>query len=323
MHIDWPGNRCVLCLEEASLSLEHLIPAALGGVLTCSFLCGKCNSTLGASFEAAAKADPSIRIAVSNLQSHIPGLASKLTENQQFISQGPGGLERGKIRGGKFDVRSRTAEDGSLIQPTDRARISLETILRKSGIGEIPIAEALRKFDEAPENERVTLAPGLETIKWSIEQIQLDLSNGKLMSPLVPLKIGFEFLACHLGTTVYDEAPQMCELRTALCQMLEDDPCYSVERLNASEYKPFHGICYESTSPYARVLIRLFGWLAFRVHFRRLSVGGPRFIYTHYLDTGREDVRIPDHRSTHLNRLILDQIRSSAAVSLLSTGPIP
>ena len=171
-------------------------------------------------------------------------------------------------------------------------RKSVETILRKSGIDAIPLAEALRKFDETPDNHKITLVPGLEVVKWSIEQIDLDLSNSKLMSPMVPLKIGFEFLACHLGTTIYDEAQQLQELRTALREMVEDDPCFEVERLNASEYQPFHGICFEGNAPYARVLIRLFGWLAFRVHFRGLAVSGPRFVYTQSLATGSEDLRV-------------------------------
>ena len=112
------------------------------------------------------------------------------------------------------------------------------------------------------------------------------------MSPIVPLKIGFEFLACHLGTASYNEAQQMQELRTALRERAEDASCFEVERLNTSEYKPFHGICFEGNAPYARVQIRLFGWLAFRVHFRRLAVDGPRFVYTQFLDTGSEDLRV-------------------------------
>ena len=292
MHISWTGNRCLLCLEEAPLSKEHLIPEALGGALTCSFLCTRCNSILGSSFEAAARADPFIRIAVCNLQAQMPELAKKLSEDQPVLVQGPGGQERGKIRRGELSVKSRSAADGSLIQPTDRARKSVEIILKKSGIGEIPIAEALRKFDETPDNHKITLAPGLEIAKWGIEQIDLDLSDSRLMSPMVPLKIGFEFLACHLGTTIYDETRQIQELRTALREMVEDEPCFELECLNASEYKSFHGICFEGNDPYARVLIRLFGWLAFRVHFRRLSVSGPRFVYTQSLATGSEDLRV-------------------------------
>jgi hypothetical protein len=222
----------------------------------------------------------------------MPKLAKKLSENQPVLVQGPGGQERGKIRRGEVRVTSRRAADSSLIQPTDHARKSVETILSKSGVGEIPLAEVLRKFDETSDNHKITLAPGLEVVKWGIEKIDLDFSESRLMSPMVPLKIAFEFLACHLGTAIYDKAHQMQEVRIALREMVEDDLCFEVERLHAAEYKPFHGVCFEGNDPYARVLIRLFGWLAFRVHFRRLAVGGPRFVYTQSLATGSEDLRV-------------------------------
>jgi hypothetical protein len=290
--IPWQGKKCILCLNEASLTVEHLIPQALGGILTSDLLCGACNSSLGASFEAAARSDPSIRIAVWNLRARIPNLAEKLTENQTYLGSGPGGTERGVIRNGEFRIRSRIAKDGSLIQPSDDARKSVEKILRKSGSGMAPIEEALRLLDDAPENERVQVAPGLEVEKWSIEKLDFDFKGNRPMSPLVPLKIAFEFLACHIGTAIYDDAPQFCDLRQVLRESIEVHECFRVDWLNAAEYKPFHGICFEGNDPHARVLIRLFGWLAFRVHFLRLGVGGPRFVYTHYLDTNREDIRM-------------------------------
>ena len=289
MNIKWPGNRCILCLKETSLSKEHIIPEALGGILTCAFLCKDCNSNLGSSVEAEARIDPSIRVAVSNLQSHIPELADRLMENQRFISHGPGGVDQGKVRQGEFRVQSRTAEDGSLLQPTDCARKSIKKILQRGGADQTAIGEAVRKFDERGENERIKLAPGVEAVKWSIEKIDLDLSSSSLMTPLVPLKIAYEFLALRLETAIYNESPQLQELRTALRQSVRDHPSFQVDRLNASEYKPFHGICFEGNDPHGKVLIRLFGWLAFRVHFRHLAVGGARFAYTHYLDIGQDE----------------------------------
>ena len=289
MNIQWSGDRCILCLKETSLSKEHVIPEALGGILTCQFLCKDCNSYLGFSVEAKAKTDPSIRIAVSNLQSHIPELADKFMENQHFISHGPGGTERGSVRAGEFRVQSRTREDGSLVQPTDCARKSVENILRKEDADDDVIRQALRAFDKGGENERVELPHGLEVVRWHIEKIEPDLSN-KIMSALIPLKIAYEFLALHLGTAIYDKAPQMQELRTTLQESIEDHPSVQVDRLNASEYKPFHGICFEGNDPYCKVLIRLFGWLAFRVHFRCLAVSGSRFVYTHYLNAQEEDL---------------------------------
>lgn len=227
-------------------------------------------------------------MAIERLRAHIPDLARELMENQDFVAVGAGPKSRGYVRGEEFRVKSQQLEDGSLIQPTDIARNSIETILKKQGMEDFQILESLQTFDEAPENHPVALAPGLEIVNWATNSIRLDFSNSRLMSSLVPLKIAFEFLACHLGTAVYDEAPQINDFRRVLREEYEDDPCFKVDRLNAADYKPFHGICFEGNDPHARVLIRLFGWLAFRVHFLRLSVSGPRFIYTHMLDSGEE-----------------------------------
>ena len=285
MNIPWPGNRCILCLKESPLSKEHIIPEAFGGILTCSLLCRDCNSNLGSSVEAEAKTDPSVRIAVDNLQSQISGLADRLMENQNFVSHGPGGTEQGTVRDGEYRVRSQEKEDGSLIQPTDCARESIKTILQRGGAGQAAIRESLRKFDEGGENERIRLAHGVETIKWAVEKIEPDLSSSRLLTPLVPLKIAYEFIACHLGTAIYDETLQIQEIRTALLDSIKDHPSFEVERLEAPEYKPFHGICFEGNDPHGKVLIRLFGRLAFRVHFRRLAFDGSRFVYTHCLGT--------------------------------------
>lgn len=292
MHIEWAGDKCLLCLDPAPLTKEHIIPSSVGGTLTCTFLCKGCNSKVGAYLEAIAKTDPSILLAVRHLQPVIPELARQITEGQAFVSHGPGGKEHGTIRKGKFRTRASTKEDGSIIQPTEQARKSIAKILRKSGEGEIPIEEALRQFDEAPENKRISLGSGLEVVKWTIEQIEPDFRKSVLLSPLVPLKIAFEFIACLLGTAAYNKARQMSELRMVLCDRIEDHPSFCVERLSASEYKPFHGIFFEGNDPHARVLIRLFGWLAFRVHLKNLVVGGPQYVYTHLLDSNEEDLRI-------------------------------
>lgn len=292
MHVEWPDGRCILCHSSENLSKEHLIPDALGGILTCDFLCRVCNSTLGATFESTARTDPSVRLAVQRLDGQIPDLADKLKENQSYFVDGADGRNHGTIRDGAFRIKARTADDGSLIQPTDIARKSIANILRKSGMDDAPIAAAQRLLDEAPENQRVELGPTLEVVKWSVEKIHLDLSTSRLMNPLVPVKIAFEFLACHLGGAIYADLPPLIRTREAIRNMDAEDPSFNVERLNAEDYKPFHGICFEGNSPHAKVLIRLFGWLAFRVHFLQMSVGGDRYVYTHYLDTGREDIRV-------------------------------
>ena len=274
------------------LTQEHIIPHSLGGRLVSRFLCSTCNKTLGYGLEHAARSDPSIRIAAQRLSPKIPNLARQLEENQRYLGESEAQLAPGYIRNGDFRVFARKLKDGSLIQPTDEARRSIQGILQKSGCDHPPIEDAVQTFDNAPDNEKVEVAPGLEIVKWRIDKIQPDFNKSPLMNPLVPLKIAYEFIACHLGIAIYEQVPPLDEIREALKNQEPDSESLRVERLHAKEYESFHGICFEGNNPHASVQIRLFGWLAFRVHFLRLAVNGRQFIYTHYLDSGNEDVRI-------------------------------
>jgi hypothetical protein len=249
---------------------------------------------LGHDLEASARSDPSILLAAKNLAGKIPSLAKALMESHPHIGQSQPGPARGYIQNGKFRVRSQTLDDGSLIQPTDDARKSIAKILRKSGFEEAPIRKAVVALDEAPEDEKVEIIPGLMVAKWSIQKVMMDLSKAKMMDPLIPAKTAYEFLACHIGNAIYDDAQQLFEIRKALLKMGGLSEAIRVDRLSSNSYEPFHGICFEGNDPYAKVQIRLFGWLAFRVHFLRLSIGGPRFVYTHKLDKGIERVDVID-----------------------------
>ena len=59
--VPWPGLQCIVCLANSDLTVEHLIPEALGGRLTSRLLCRACNSRIGHQAEGQAKADPTIR----------------------------------------------------------------------------------------------------------------------------------------------------------------------------------------------------------------------------------------------------------------------
>ena len=152
------------------------------------------------------------------------------------------------------------------------------------------IRNALATFDDSEENKRIEIAPGLKIAKWTVEDIKLDVSKGQFMNTLIPAKVAFEFMACHLCTLVYDDAPQFSEVRQALNSSNPETNAIQVERLTSGKYEPFHGIYFEGNDPYAKVQIRFFGWLAFRVHFPHLAFRGPRLMYTHRLKTGEEFV---------------------------------
>lgn len=287
--VPWNHPRCIVCLaNDRALTLEHVIPDCLGGRLTSVFLCKSCNSTLGHKVEAAAKSDPSIRIAMQRLRDQIPALAARLEDEQAVIAKSSGGTIRGTVRKGEFRAHAHKAPDGSLIQPTDIGRRSLQRILKKHGYDEEPIRTAIATFEITPDNQRIEVAPGVEIVKWSIESLSPDFSKGELLNTLIPVKIAYEFMALHVGSAIYNDTRPLAEIRGVLLSGDSDSSVFEVERLTSDKYEPFHGICFEGNDPHAKVLIRLFGWLSFRVHFLQLAFGGPRFVYTHRLDTNQE-----------------------------------
>lgn len=160
-------------------------------------------------------------------------------------------------------------------------------MLQKSGFENSPIQKAFEAFDQAPENEIVEIIPGYKVVKWTIQKVELDLTKG-LMNHLIPAKTAFEFLAFHVLTLIYADNQHLTEIREVLLNPTQEQNIVGVERLFSGEYDPFHGIVFEGNDPYAKVQIRLFGWIAFRVHFHHLFIGGPRFVYTHRLDSGKE-----------------------------------
>lgn len=214
---------------------------------------------------------------------------SPLQQGQSVVAIGPGGKAAGRLTDGQFIVKATKMADGSLIQPTPDARCSIQTMLERGGADPKLRAEALARFDAAPENTRVALVPGLDIVKWGVQGLEPGL-EGPLMDPVVPIKTAYEFLAGHLGTAILESAPQLDGIRDILAGGTMDTSVVAVDRLHAPTARPFHGVIFEGNNPHARVQVRFFGKLAFRVHFRQLALGGPRAAYTHDLVTGEEMV---------------------------------
>ena len=180
--------------------------------------------------------------------------------------------------------------DGSLIQATPAAVKSIRSLLTREGLPDAKVAAALRSFEEAPENIKLILSPGIEAVKWSVTGLRPSL-DGPLLNLLVPVKSAYEFLALHVGTAICQDTPSLSAIRKVLHETRLDTRHVEVERLHAQDAKPFHGLVFEGNIPYAKVQVRLFGQLAFRVHFKSLSVAGPGGMYTHELPSNQEHVR--------------------------------
>src|SRR5262245_21663821 len=154
MKVPWFGDRCIICLGNDALSEEHVIPEALGGDLKCDFLCKPCNDLFGSSFEAKAKTDPAIRIAVAELRSEIPLIHGLLEDGQQYFAQSGPARIRGIFRQGAVTPLPSRHIDGSLMLPTNEAPEHIERILTKDGHAPEFVQAALKRVAAAPERQR-------------------------------------------------------------------------------------------------------------------------------------------------------------------------
>lgn len=288
MKFPWPDDRCVVCAQRASLTNEHLIPDAIGGRLTCDFLCKSCNDKLG-EIEADLRSDPAIRLAIENLKPCLPRLWQKMVEGQPYVVTSKRGTEKAKFRRGAVRVDASRLDDGSLIQPTEDARGSIRTMLRRGGHTEAQINQAIGSFNAAPEDARVSIAEGIDVVNWTVQEVEPALT-GKPLDSLVPLKIAYEYLALSFGISVFNR--RLDSVRDALISRGQVPSDCLVEPLRSRNYLPIHGLVVERAQPHVSVLILLFGYLAFRVHFSTLAHPDQVcFAYTLSLDSGEETLQ--------------------------------
>jgi hypothetical protein len=256
-------------VQRAPLTEEHLIPEAIGGKLTCDFLCKPCNDRLG-EIEAHLKSDPAVRLAIENLKHCLPGLWRKMAEGQPYVVTSKRGTEKAKFRKGAIPVDASRVDDGSLIQPTEDAASSIRTMLRRQGHTEAEIDQAVGNLDATPEDARVSIAAGIDVVKWTVNKVEPPFT-GTPLDPLVPLKIAYEHLTLSFGISVLDS--RLDPVRDALISRGQVPSNCCVEELRSRRYLPFHGLVVEKAQPHTSVLIRLFGYLAYRVHFLALCSG--------------------------------------------------
>ena len=239
--------------------------------------------------DATATSDPSILLAVQHLREYFPELAQQITEKYPHVTVGEGPRVSGYIKNREFRAKGQQLEDGTLILPANKTPHAIAKWMKQDGCEESQIHDALEALRELPESKKTAIAPGLDITNWPIQKIEPDLSKSAPLDPLFPTKIAFEFLALCSGAAIYANERQLSDLRHIILRDGDqDDTILLVERLSSGKYQSFHGIAIEDNPKYFQVQIRLFGWLAYRVHFLRLHLDGPRYKYTHCLKTGKE-----------------------------------
>jgi hypothetical protein len=175
--------------------------------------------------------------------------------------------------------------------PAKDAPGHIERMLIRDGHVTEFVQAALARHQSAPEGQRVELSRNVSAINWPTDKVKLELSRGQPVNDLVLVKIAFEFLALISGSVICNDTRQLNEIRGALRSQDPVSNAFKVERLLAPHYDTFHGIYFEGNDPYLKIQVRLFGKLAYRVHFYRLALNGAKIIYTHNLKSGDEEVR--------------------------------
>lgn len=120
-----------------------------------------------------------------------------------------------------------------------------------------------------------------------------DISKGVTLTPLISLKIAYEFAVLSFGGLMLaNDNAALREIRRALIQGDEGAPVFNVEDKIARDRtpRPFHGIAFEGNNPHAVIQVRLFGYLAYRVHFPNLAIQKEPFGYTHDLQHATERI---------------------------------
>ncbi|MEL7107256.1 MAG: HNH endonuclease [Pseudomonadota bacterium] len=284
MNIDWNHQKCIVCHSDEPLTLEHVIPKSIGGKLTSRFICKRCNSQFGSSFEAKARLAPEIRKAASGLDSHLLELKESLEKGAQYKSAFGDHIAKSKLRS---DGRLGTAQlnDGSLIVPEVDAPEKLASMLRGTGATEEEVQGALECWAQATPGQHLGLGGGISIRKWH-EHPSTPIYSEAPLSSLLLLKIAFQFSALIIGGSIYDCAFQC--LRKALIDGDEAASDRWVTNRWADKPDSFHGIAFLGKDKSAQFQVRLFGLLAYTVRFPNISFNHEALVYTHRIDTAEE-----------------------------------
>ncbi|MCE2522626.1 MAG: hypothetical protein J4F49_05330 [Rhodobacteraceae bacterium] len=285
----WPTARCIVCGSRDNITTEHIIPDCVTGKLVADFLCKDCNSGFGHGAERIIKNDPKIRLSIESLVVEQPSLANKLQKRLLYQGHGKSRKFLGRMHNGKFVPNEKILEGEALICPEGRSLYHLKNLAKRKGRGTIPVT--LDQLRCLPSDEPIEITSGLTVTKWYLHSIEPDLSGAEI-DPIVPAKIAFEFLALHCKNGIYENPQQLASIRRQLVEGKLTGNDIHVQRLEAQNDRLFHGLVFEGNCPGARVQIRLFGSLAFRVEFSRFSVSSTRLCYTHDLLSGKEGMRV-------------------------------
>ncbi|MEM8540422.1 MAG: hypothetical protein AAGF25_05635 [Pseudomonadota bacterium] len=150
------------------------------------------------------------------------------------------------------------------------------------------ISFRLSEIHNSDINIKLQVSENLTIIQRAAYHTGADLDGGTPLNPLVCLKISYEFLVLLFGRAMLVDEQPLNSIRSALRESIFPDQHAQIEVLHAGEYRAFHGLLFENSLPHVVVQVRLFGRLAYRVHFLKLRINSPPIRYTQDLEYNSE-----------------------------------
>lgn len=282
--VPWAKKRCIVCLSEEILTVEHVIPAGVGGRLCARFLCKNCNNILGHRVDATVQKNASVRLAIRALKTTLPKLFLRIETGQNY-SINLGGQTVASKMSKLGDLAEASVAGGSIVVPERSQTKHISNILKRAGCNEDAICVALQLAEDAPFDQKTEIAPGIRIVKWMAPD-SFPVLQTTPFPALAALKMSFESLALGLGAHIYDDFLTITNVQTALqafdVQFAERHVSF---HLATSDYLPFHGIHLKGVDDNVEVQIRLFGKIAILCKFPNISADWLDVVYTQSLET--------------------------------------
>jgi len=270
MKVDFNFHKCICCLENPTDSWEHIIPECIGGRLQLKMLCTSCNNDLGSKLVSKVKADPSIRLAVSNLKSEIPELFEAIEHDQEYVTKDKNNnLIKLKYKNSKLEIIAHKKEDGSIIEDTKKAVRNLKKQLQKEGFSEDEIADKIQLFQASEDDKVISLTKSMRVVKRSIESPFPYLKGPPLDEKFIAL-VGYEFLSLAIGNLI---THRKLDFIRKFIKEGEKSQHLNIEHLMTRCYEPHHTIYPEFLETEVIININLFGWMLYKIH---LNLGSPK-----------------------------------------------
>jgi hypothetical protein len=228
MKIAWRTARCIVCLAtpesgdaRSQMTDAHVVQESVGGRLSASFLCKRCNDEMGR-VESFLPRDITVRLQVDAIRDQLPpNLVNSILAEQEYYADTD---QWGRLTAMMDEHGELQLKPSAAIKGDEHTVHQLEAALQRDNASPERVAEVRSAFELASANEWIDVAPGYRVQK------HMDLSGVTfklaLTDPIVPLEvpvwIAYLYLALCLGDAVYDAA--LDPIRTSIRSAIAGDP---------------------------------------------------------------------------------------------------